>query len=80
MELLFFSFPLFVICNVEKRNRDLNVELCFNSGKHQNDSECKEPNIAQLFICKGEKVANAGYLEKQIFVKVITCTKLSGSV
>ena len=25
--------------------------------------EFKETNIAQLFICKNEKIANAGYLE-----------------
>ena len=25
--------------------------------------EFKETNIVQLFICKGEKIANAGYLE-----------------
>ena len=37
------------------------------------------------FICKSQYIANAGYFEKkkkkqQIFVKAITCTKLSGSV
>ena len=42
------------------------------------NSECKETNIAQLFICKGEKIANAGYFENiAYFVKAITCTKLN---
>ena len=37
--------------------------------------------MAQFFICKGEKIANAGYLEKIAdFVKAITCTKFRGSV
>ena len=43
-----------------------------------------DTNIAQLFTCKGDKIANAGYLENKedFFVTPITCTtcKLSGSV
>ena len=71
----FFSFPLFVIRNVEKRKRlrralkvekncDLNVEFQrFNFGKPRNTANAKKTIIVQLFICKGQKIASVGYLE-----------------
>ena len=69
-------------CPESCRNRDFIVEFQrFSSGKHRNTANAKKQNIAQLFVCKGEKIANAGYLKNIAdFVQAKTCTKLSASV
>ena len=54
----------------KRLRRSLKVEKkrfkCWISAFHfwltPKHSEYKETNITQLFICKGEKIANAGYL------------------
>ena len=65
-------------CPESCRNRDFIVEFQrFSSGKHRNTANAKK----QIFVCKGEKIANAGYLKNIAdFVKAKTCTKLSASV
>ena len=77
MEQIFFLFPLFVIRNVEKKRlrRALKVEetailmlnftvsILVNTKKQRMQ---RNKYSAVFFICKSEKIANAGYLEKKI--------------
>ena len=57
-------FFIFTVCNTQRLRRGLKVEEMLNfSVSILINTETQRINIAQLFICKGEKVANACYLE-----------------